>query len=296
MDFPGTPVMGKSVIDVSLARNEVTWKVPEIGIDFAGQLSGNSIRGVNKNGKYEVNLIKGKYQPGIFDMPPEEIRRLAGQWVGKWDVPGETVYSILLRFDKTKDEKLEASFNIPLRGQQLVAALEDVSLKGDQLSFWIPKMWNGNNTEYTGKLNNGSISGTFAFRGKKYAVNLNRGAKFEVPTTQVNIPAKKIEKLLGRWSGKVSPVSFVLRFERNADGKYVAFIDDTKTNSKTYKGLMVIKASMDGANLSMKTPFGGSEINGKLNFFGNRMNGTVKVMEADSHPRYLTTPLSLAKE
>jgi hypothetical protein len=53
---------------------------------------------------------------------------------------------------------------------------------------------------------------------------------------------------------------------------------------------------MDGANLSIKTPFWGPEINGKLNFFGNRINGTVKVMEGDSPPRYLTTPLSLTKE
>ncbi len=112
----------------------------------------------------------------------------------------------------------------------------------------------------------------------------------------MNIPANKVKKLLGRWSGKASPVYFVLRFEQNTDGKYVAFIDDAKTNSKTYKGLMVIQASMKGAILSLKTPFRGPEINGKLNFFGNRMNGTVKVMEANSPPRYLTTPLSLTKE
>ena len=159
MDFPDTPVIGKPVIDVTLARNKVTWKVPEIRMDFAGQLSGNSIKGVNKNGKYEVNLTKGKYQPGIFSMPAEDMQRLAGQWVGKWDVPGVTVYSILLRFEKTKDGKFEASFSIPLQGQQLMAALEDVSLKGDQLSFWVPKMWNGNNTGYTGKLNEDSIIG-----------------------------------------------------------------------------------------------------------------------------------------
>ena len=60
--------------------------------------------------------------------------------------------------------------------------------------------------------------------------------------------------------------------------------------------MMVIQASMNGANLSLKTPFWGPEINGKLNFFGNKINGTVKVMEADSPPRYLTTPLSLTKE
>ncbi len=166
MDFPDTPVIGKPVIDVTLARNKVTWKVPEIRMDFAGQLSGNSIKGVNKNGKYEVNLTKGKYQPGIFSMPAEDMQRLAGQWVGKWDVPGVTVYSILLRFEKTKDGKFEASFSIPLQGQQLMAALEDVSLKGDQLSFWVPKMWNGNNTGYTGKLNKDSIIGHLYIQGE----------------------------------------------------------------------------------------------------------------------------------
>ena len=91
------------------------------------------------------------------------------------------------------------------------------------------------------------------------------------------------------------PGLFCPSIQQNNDGKYVAFIDDAKTNSKTYKGLMVIQASMKGANLCLKTPFRGPEINGKLNFFGNRINGTVKVMEADSPPRYLTTPLSLTR-
>ena len=86
MDFPDTPVIGKPVIDVTVARDKVTWKAPEIRMDFAGRLSGNSIKGVNKNGKYEVNLTKGKYQPGILDMPAEddaEVRRTIGRQMGR---------------------------------------------------------------------------------------------------------------------------------------------------------------------------------------------------------------------
>lgn len=295
MDFPETPLIGKPVIDVTLTRDKVSWKAPDIGMDFSGQLSGNCIKGKD-HGKLEVNLVKGKYQPGIFNMPAEDMQRLVGQWVGKWDLPGETVYTMVLRFEKTKEGKLYASFNIPLQVQQFPLALADLSLKGDQLSFWIPKMWNGDNTEYTGKLNKDSISGAFSFRGKQYAVNLTRGVQIEAPVTQVDMPDKKMEKLLGRWSGKAGQIPFALQFERNAGGKYVVFIDDAKTDSTTYKGYMIIKASMNGANLSMKTPFFGPEISGKLSFFGNKIDGVVKVKESDSSPQYYTTPFSLTRE
>lgn len=113
--------------------------------------------------------------------------------------------------------------------------------------------------------------------------------------TQQHFPGEA-QKLLGRWNGKAGPFSLVLRFERNACGKYVVVIDDTKIDSKTYKGYMFIKASMNGANLSMKTPFFGPEFSGKLNFLGNKIGGTWKAKELDSPPRYSTTPLSLTKE
>ena len=105
-----------------------------------------------------------------------------------------------------------------------------------------------------------------------------------------------MKKLLGRWSGKSSPVSFTHRFERKADAKLAVFVDDAKIGSEPSGGLMVVKATMNDSELSLRTPFLGPEIRGKLSFFGNRINGRVTVMEADYPPRYLTTPVSLIKD
>ncbi len=295
MDLAGTPRIGELITDVSLAGDKVSWKAPDRGINFSGRLSGNRMIGVNTNGHFEMSLAKEKYQPGMVDMPSEDRLRLLGQWVGKWNIPGETTYTFVLRFEKTKDGKLEASFNIPLEGQSVFSPLADVSLKGDRLSFWIPKMWNGDNTDYAGKLTRDSISGIFTFREKQYAVNLTRDTKIEVPAARVEIPAKKMETLLGRWNGKAGQVPFALRFERNADGKLSIFAEDPVKASGANKGMMAVKVTMTDNSLWVQFPFRGAELSGKLNFLGNRIDGTVKVTEGNS-PQYLSSPFSLTKE
>ena len=105
-----------------------------------------------------------------------------------------------------------------------------------------------------------------------------------------------MKKLLGRWNAKAGSLSFALRCEQKAGGKYSIFIEDPKSGSQSFKDLMVVKTSMTGSDLSLRTPFWGPEIIGHFNFFGNRITGNLKVMEADSPPRYNTTPLTMIKE
>jgi len=279
MDVPDQNAKGLLLSEVTFEDNQVRWKFAPAGIDYSGKLSGNSINGTFKQGgaEFPLNLAKGKYQAPTFDMPAEDINKLLGQWVGKWKAEEDTIYTVIFRFEKTKDGKLSASTNSPEQGTSFLP-LADVSLKGDQLSFRIPAA----NGEYSGKLNNNSILGTYKYRGKEYEINVTKGAKYEVPTTQADIPDAEMKKLLGRWNGKLGNASVVFRIERNPAGKNLFFIDIPEQNQRN---IPVLKASLVNDSLSLK--FAGAEYNGKLS--GNKIEGELKTQGQ-------SIPLSLTKE
>jgi hypothetical protein len=128
----------------------------------------------------------------------------------------------------------------------------------------------GAGAEFTGKLTDESLSGTFKARGQQLTLNLKRGTAADLPTTQVDIPADSLTKLMGRWKGNIGPETVVYKFERNAGGKATAHMDVVNQN---VKDMLVVKASMSGENLVMKHP-DGAEITVTLK--GNKLEGNMK--------------------
>jgi hypothetical protein len=281
MDVPEQNAKGIEVSDVTLEGDQVHLKVPIAQIDYAGRLSANAIDGSFKQAgaEFELDLKKGKYQPPPIDLPAEAVNMLLGQWAGRANVPGDIIYTVLLRFEKTKDGKLRVFSDCPEQGSH-GTALTDVSLKGDQFSFKLPLP----GLEYTGKLGNNSLLGTCKIRGKQYELNLTKGAKYEIQIPHVNISDDAMKKLLGRWSGKLSVISVIFRFERNAVGKNVISIDSPEQN---IKGQPILKASVVDGTLSLK--MAGAEYNGKIN--GNKIDGSLKPADQD-----VFIPLPMTKE
>jgi len=281
LDVPEQNAKGIPVSDVTLEGSEVSLKIPAAGIDYKGKLSGNTIDGTFKQGgaQFDLDLKKGKYEVPPLDMPAEAVNKLLGQWAGRVNVPEDITYTIMLRFEKTQDGKLRAFADCPEQGSRGIT-LADAALKGDQFSYklLIP------NLEYSGKLDGNSLAGTCKIRGKQYDLNLTRGAKFEAQAVQIDIPADAMTKLLGRWVGKISVVSVVFRFERNAAGKNVIFIDSPE---QQIKGQPVLKASLVDGVLTMKVA--GAEYSGKIS--GNKIDGALKPVGQN-----VTVPLPLVKE
>jgi hypothetical protein len=280
-DQPEQGAKGLALSDVALEGDQVSFKIPIASGEFNGTLKGNSITGVYRvqERKYDLTLVKGKYQGPTFDMPAEAMNRLLGQWAGRVDVPGDIVYTLTIRFEKTKDGKLAAFSDCP-EGATYNSSLTNVSLKGDELSF---KSLHPAG-EFTGKLGANSIPGSYKIGGKPYELNLTKGAKFAAQATQVDIPAEEMKKLLGRWSGKLSVITVVFRFERTPAGKNLIFIDSPEQN---IKGQPVFKASMKDGVLSLK--MAGAEYSGKVS--GNKIDGVLKPFEQN-----VTVPLSVTKE
>jgi hypothetical protein len=276
------PEQGQSNIplsDVVLDGDEITLKIAGGQAKYEGKLAGNKIEGAVKQGGQDMklNLTKGKYELPGFALSPEDTRRLQGLWLGKYG-PGGPTHTTVWKFDKRTDGKLKGTAAAPEATTQ-VLPITGLTLKEDQLSLKIP----GAGAEFTGKLNNDSLSGTFKANGKELLLNLKRGTAADLPTTQVDIPADSLKNLMGKWNGKIGPDTVVLRFERNAGGKITTHLDIVNQN---VKDMLVVKASMTGEDLMMKNP-DGAEVNVKLK--GNKLEGNLKLNQTN-------LPVTLTKQ
>jgi hypothetical protein len=283
LDSPDQGAKDIPVGDVVLDGNQVDIKIPVAQASFKGQLVGNKINGTVKQGGQDLklDLTKGKYQPppAFASLSAEGMKQLLGQWVGKWKASEEVSYTAVFRFEKAKDGKFIAVVDLPEQGTKDFS-LADGVLKDDQLTCRIPKMQG----EYAGKISGNSITGTYKAGGKQYPLNLTRGAKYEPPITQIDIPADVMKSLLGSWSGKLGNVTVIIRFERNEAGKDAVFIDSPEQN---IKNMPVIKASMADGKLALK--FKEDQYSGKIN--GNKIDGMLSVNKGQTN-----IPLPVTKQ
>jgi len=283
--FTGTadiPVQGQSGIpltDIVLEGDEVTLKIAGGQADYKGKLIGNKIEGAVKQGGQDMkmNLTRGKYENPGFDLSPEDMKRVQGLWIGKYGAGGPPFLTVW-KFERRMDGKIKGTAAAPEATTQ-VLPFTDLSLKGDQFACKIQ----GAGAEFTGTLKGDTLSGTFKSGGKDLALELKRGTAADLPTTQVDIPADSLAKLVGRWKGNIGPDSVVYKFERNAAGKVAAHVDILNQN---VKNMLVVKASMTGENLVMKHP-DGAEINVTLK--GNKLEGNLKLNQTN-------LPVALTKQ
>jgi tetratricopeptide (TPR) repeat protein len=210
-----------------------------------------------------------------------DMDRLMGQWVGKLDGPGDVVYTIILRFEKTKDGKFISVADCPEQNGY-GDALTEVFVDGDQLTWKFPPT----HGSYIGKIKGNTITGTYTAVGTSAALNVTKSSGKPKPiVTQMKMPPDAMKNLLGRWKGTLgTPGKFevVFRFERNA-GKDAVFVDFPV---QLTTGIPAITVSLieDTLWLRMIT---GAEYNGILN--GNKIEGAYKYTgQGDSIPLTLT--------
>jgi hypothetical protein len=203
---------------------------------------------------------------------------LLGEWVGKLQPTADISLSVVFRYELDKDGKYVAFLDSPDQGAKGIP-ITDVVLEGKQLSFKVPAVQG----EYSGQVAGETISGTFKQYGRDTALNFTKG-KYVASATPVEIPAGAMDTLLGRWTGKLGPLSLVIRFERDAEGKAKILLDSPDQGAT---GIPVSKASLKDGALSLGVPSIGGEYSGKLN--GNTIEGTWKQMGN-------STPLTLTKE
>jgi hypothetical protein len=205
-------------------------------------------------------------------------KALLGEWVGKIKITETASLNIVFRYEVDKDGKYSAFLDSPDQGAKGIP-VADVVFDGKQVSFKVPAVQG----EYAGQLGNDTITGTWKQGGMGTALAFTKGT-YQAPANQVDLSADAMKLLLGRWMGKVGPLSVVVRFEQNADGNAVVLLDSPDQGAR---GIPVTKAALKDGTLSLSISAVGGEYTGKFN--GNTIDGTWTQLGN-------STPLNLTKD
>ena len=194
--------------------------------------------------------------------PDGSLKPLVGQWIGQLKPVEAVSLTIVFRFEAGKDGTIAGFLDVPDQGAKGLPVTE-IKLADGQANFKVAV----GTIEYAGKLSGNRISGVWKQNAQEWKLELVKGT-YEPPATAVTIPAETMKKLLGRWTGKVGPLTVVWRFERNASGKYAVFLDSPDQGAKD---IPVSKAAMIDGRLVLTVASVSGEYIGSLS--GNEING-----------------------
>jgi len=259
---------------VKYAGGKLSIDVASLSGSYSGTVAKGAITGEWKQQGSTFPLVLTPYKkPDASSLKP-----LLGEWVSKLKVTEDMIITVVFHFEYAKDGKFVSTFDQPDQGAKGLE-ISDVVLEGNQVSFKIPIA----SGEYKGTLVKNTISGVYKVSGRELAMDLVKG-KYQAPTAQIDLSADAMKLLLGRWTGKIGPLSMVFRFEGNAAGKPAVFIDVPEQKAI---GLVVAKATLTDGTLSLDVPAVFGKYVGKLS--GNKIDGTWTQNKQD-------IPLSLTKE
>jgi hypothetical protein len=250
---------------VKYSGGKLAIDVPSYNGSYSGTVGKDAITGEWRQQGGNLPLVLTRYKkPDAGTFKP-----LLGEWSGSLSAPGIKV-TIVFRFEAAKDGKVAAFMDVPEQGAKGISG--EVALVGDDVSVKIPAP----GIEYGGRLSGNSITGTFKQSGGAFPLNLAKG-KYRVP--DIDMPAEDMNKLIGRWAGRMDVPgdvmhTIILRFEKTKEGKLAAFAECPERGTASNK---LVDISLKGDQLSFKILGIGAEYTGR--FKNNSILGIYKTRE-----------------
>jgi hypothetical protein len=195
-------------------------------------------------------------------------KTLAGSWVGKLEAAAGLSYTFVYRFETNDAGEFVGYLDSIDEGARGIP-MTDVELADGKLTLKIPRA----RAEFTATLNGDALEGTWKQSSVTLPLTMRRG-EYVPPQPALSAAARK--QLAGSWVGTVDPpttdaVTLVARFETNADGRFVAFLDSPDQGRR---GLPVTDIVLADGRLSLRVPAAAAVVSGA--FDGERLNGTFK--------------------
>ncbi len=262
-----------------IEANSVVYDSGNLKLDVA-ELSG-AYEGVVTDGKLEGNWIQEGTSMPLTLIPyvkptlsREDKERLLGPWRFELSQPGGTLKGTY-RFEVAQngefvgfvDSRDMGVFGVPFSSIEFEKGILTVKVESRQ-------------AEFKGKMSSDEIVGEFKQGGQQTPVILKKGAF----VYNLNLTEEDMEKLLGKWQGKLGPLTMIFSFEKTEKGEFVGFID---TPEHGVKGIPITEAAMNDGKLTIKEKLAGAEYSGQLS--GDRLVGEWKQMGRSN-------PLTLTKE
>lgn len=240
-------------------------RVDQAGLEFPGTLDGDQIVGTWKQGgqSLPITLSRGEYQaPDVSaGLSDADKQRLEGSWVGKVSSPrGEL--TIVFRFETGDDGHFAGYLDSPDQGARGIP-MSELAVADGTLSVKVARA----QLEYSAPLGDTEMSGTWKQAGGEQTVTLTKGTY--TPGTALELSAEAMEQLAGAWSGELGPLTVTIRFQTNAAGSPVGFLD---VPAQGVMDVPVTSASLADGNLTLAITGLGVQYTGSLS--GAEITGT----------------------
>jgi hypothetical protein len=174
---------------------------------------------------------------------------LVGGWHGPVTVPGASV-TFVARFKRNDKGEFTGTLSVPEQGGQELP-MDDIQFADNKLDFKVPPV----SGEFIGDYANGGFTGLWRQGGNPpagFPVSLKKG-DVATPVFPLKLSAESFASLAGKWTGALTgtkgTITIVMRFEVNAGGQYVGFLDSPDQGAM---GLPIVEASVAAGKLTTK--------------------------------------------
>lgn len=187
-------------------------------------------------------------------LPEAAQRALAGEWTGTLTIPGGYL-TLVYRFETDAAGHLVGFVDSPDQGATGLA-MTDIGLADGTLTFKVPQA----QAEYSAKLDQEQMLGTWTQGPVGMPLTMSKG-EYRPAAAVLSLSADAMAALSGAWHGMLGPLNLIVRFEPNAQGQPVAFLDSPDQNAKD---IPVSEASFVDGKLSFRIAPLDAEYSGRL--------------------------------
>lgn len=269
LNSPDNPALKDTAVNsVSWDGTNLKLQVPTLSGSFAGALKAGSIGGQWSQPGATLPLSLAPYQKPV--MTASTVKTLTGSWHGELTVAAGITQNVVFLF-KQATGGLEGTFSLPDQGANL--PITNVVFENGELSL---KIQQGQMLlDFKGKLAGDQIAGKLkvpnpAAPPDGIPLNLQRG-EYKAAAVVLKLDADAFAKLKGKWLGQMelanaqtgqnTTIKLVLRFETNAKGENLAFVDSPDQGAN---GIVVSEATFADGKLAVKLPAIRAEYSGTL--------------------------------
>ncbi len=279
-DSPDQGAYNVPVTDIMIEDGIFSLKVPSYQGVYEGKIAGDEIIGVYQPGTMDLPLIlkKGQYKAkGInLNLSEEDKKKLLGPWHGQLDFPGGSLTAVY-RFEMTEDGEFIGFAASPDQGPS-ERPVSSIEVENDTVTIKA----SGLQSEFKGKMAGDEIVGEFKQRGQTLPLTIRKG-EYVAPVYGLDLSREAMDQLMGKWQGKLGPLTMIFSFEKTGNDECVGFIE---VPEQGVKGAPITKATLSDGKLTLKVKMANAEYSGQLS--GDRLVGEWKQMGQ-------STPLTLTK-
>jgi hypothetical protein len=259
---------------VAFAAGRLDVEVAALSGSYTGVLRDGVIDGEWSQEGTTLPLSLRPYEAPVLSQA--DIDALRGDWIGKLQVPGIEL-TVVFSFTTDADGTLTGTFASPDQGPSTLP-LADIVLDDGNFSVKVPAA----RGEYAGRLGGDEIAGEWRQGGPGLPLIVKKG-EYVAPTHYLDLSEDARAQLTGRWRGTLGPLTLVVRFEGDDQGRMLGFVDSPTQGAN---GLPITQATLAGGTLTFRVAVG-AEFSGAVS--GDSIAG--QWTQAG-----MSNPLTLARE